>query len=75
MSLQEKTEELKSLIQQMDRVLVAFSGGVDSTLVLAIAQEVLGTKTLAATAQSASLPNREMESCHKLIFQESLYCQ
>jgi pyridinium-3,5-biscarboxylic acid mononucleotide sulfurtransferase len=66
MSLQEKTKELKSLIQQMDRVLVAFSGGVDSTLVLAIAQEVLGTNILAATAQSASLPIREMEACHKL---------
>jgi len=66
MSLHEKTEKLKSLIQKMDRVLVAFSGGVDSTLVLAIAQEVLGSNTLAATAQSDSLPNREMDACHKL---------
>jgi pyridinium-3,5-biscarboxylic acid mononucleotide sulfurtransferase len=66
MSLHEKTEKLKSLIQKMDRVLVAFSGGVDSTLVLAIAQEVLGSNTLAATAQSDSLPNRERDACHKL---------
>jgi len=51
MSLKEKTEKLKSLISKMDRVLVAFSGGVDSTLVLAIAHEVLGENVLAVTAE------------------------
>jgi len=66
MSLREKTEKLKSLIQKMDRVLIAFSGGVDSTLVLAIAHEVLGRNVLAVTAQSDSVPNREREACHRL---------
>ena len=66
MILEEKTEKIKSLIREMDSTLVAFSGGVDSTLVLALAHEVLGEKTLAVTAQSASLPNREMQASRQL---------
>ena len=66
MTLEQKTEKIKSLIQEMDSVLVAFSGGVDSTLVLALAHDVLGEKALAVTAQSASMPDREMKACHQL---------
>ena len=66
MSLKEKTEKLKSLISKIDRVLVAFSGGVDSTLVLAIAHEVLGENVLAVTAKSDSVPDREREACRQL---------
>ena len=65
MSLKQKTEKLKSLIREMDHVLIAFSGGVDSTLVLAVSQEVLGNKALAVTAQSESLPDREMHACRQ----------
>ena len=66
MSLNEKTKKLKLLIQEMERVLVAFSGGVDSTLVLAIAKDVLGSNVLAVTAHSDSLPDREANACQKL---------
>jgi pyridinium-3,5-biscarboxylic acid mononucleotide sulfurtransferase len=66
MTLEQKTEKIKSLILEMDSALVAFSGGVDSTLVLALAHEILGEKTLAVTAQSASVPNREMQASCKL---------
>ena len=66
MILEEKTEKIKSLIRKMDSTLVAFSGGVDSTLVLALAHEVMGERTLAVTAQSASVPNREMQASRQL---------
>ena len=66
MILEEKTEKIKSLIREMDSALVAFSGGVDSTLVLALAHEVMGERTLAVTAQSASVPNREMQASRQL---------
>ena len=66
MTLEQKTKKIKSLILKMDSVLIAFSGGVDSTLVLALAHEVLGEKALAVTAQSASVPNREMQASRQL---------
>ena len=66
MILEERTEKIKSLIREMDSTLVAFSGGIDSTLVLALAHEVMGERTLAVTAQSASVPNREMQASRQL---------
>jgi uncharacterized protein len=61
--LQLKYEQLKSLIASFDSVLVAFSGGVDSTLVAKIALDVLGaSRVLAAIAISASLGEEEERS-------------
>lgn len=62
-----KYEQLVSLIKQMERVIVAFSGGVDSTLVLKVALDVLGRENvLAATGISPSLPQRELASVKEL---------
>ena len=66
MTLKQKTKKIKSLIQEMDSALVAFSGGVDSTLVLALAHEVLGEKVVGVTAQSPSIPNRELQASRQL---------
>ena len=58
MLLQDKRLHLESTISKLDSVLVAFSGGIDSTLVLAVANKVLSGRVLAVTAKSDSVPER-----------------
>lgn len=55
-----KLAELKSLFRGMEQALVAYSGGVDSTLVAKIARDVLGDRALAITAVSPSLLPEEL---------------
>jgi len=66
MTLQQKHEKLKSLFREMGSVAVAYSGGVDSALVLAVAHSVLNGKTLAVTGNSASLAQRERTAAAEL---------
>ena len=61
MSWTEKLEQLKELFTEMDQALIAYSGGVDSTLVAKIANDVLGDRALAVTAVSPSLLPEELE--------------
>jgi len=51
-----KYKRLKEILVGMGSVLVAYSGGTDSTLVLKVAHDVLGDGAVAMTAVSASLP-------------------
>ncbi len=50
-----KLAALRQLFATMGKALIAYSGGIDSTLVAAVAQEVLGDRALAITANSPSL--------------------
>jgi len=59
--LVQKLEQLKALFVQMERALVAYSGGIDSTLVAKIAYDVLGDRALAVTATSPSLLPEDLE--------------
>ncbi|MGI6264587.1 MAG: ATP-dependent sacrificial sulfur transferase LarE [Acutalibacteraceae bacterium] len=59
MTTQEKYRALRDNLQALGRVAVAFSGGVDSTFLLAVAHDTLGDNALAVTGKSPSLPGRE----------------
>lgn len=61
MMLREKLEQLKTLFGEMEQALIAYSGGIDSTLVAKIAYDVLGDRALAVTAVSPSLLPEELE--------------
>ncbi len=54
-----KKEKLIHYLKGLDSLLVAFSGGVDSTFLLAIAHETLGNKVLAVTESSSTYPSME----------------
>lgn len=58
--LEKKYRQLIELFQAMDRALVAYSGGVDSSLVAKVAWDVLGDRVLAVTAVSPSLLPEEL---------------
>lgn len=60
-NLQQKLIHLKTLFAEMERALIAYSGGVDSTLVAKIAVDVLGDRALAVTAVSPSLLPEDLE--------------
>ncbi len=60
-NLQKKLDLLCERIYMFDSVAVAFSGGVDSTLLLVIANHVLGEKVVAVTAAGPNFPKDELE--------------
>jgi len=61
MSLAKKMEHLKSIITGCESAVIAFSGGVDSSLVCAVAHEVLGERVVAVTAVSHTYPPGEID--------------
>lgn len=54
--LEQKRQKLFDLLGQLDRVLVAYSGGTDSAFLAWAASQVLGDRALAITADSPSIP-------------------
>ena len=59
--LREKLDKLKEIISDLGSLAVGFSGGVDSSLLLVVAHEVLGDRAIAVTSVDASVPEREVK--------------
>ena len=62
----EQRAQLKSIIKGLDRVLVAYSGGIDSTLVLKLAHDYLGENAAAAIAVSPSLAQHDLADARQV---------
>ena len=65
-SLDEKVAALRVRLRDMGTAIVAFSAGVDSTFIAALAAQELGSRALAVTATSPSFPQRELQEAGEL---------
>ncbi|MBC7189612.1 ATP-dependent sacrificial sulfur transferase LarE [Candidatus Aerophobetes bacterium] len=64
--LKRKIDKLKNILLEMQSVLVAYSGGVDSTFLLKIAKDTLKEKVIAVTATSPTYPEDEIKQAEKI---------
>jgi len=66
MSLSGKLTELRRILGEMDSVLVAYSGGVDSAFLLKVSRDVLGDRAVAVTGVSEFMPRSEVAQARRL---------
>ncbi len=66
LSLEHKFHHLREIFAAMDSVLVAYSGGIDSTVVLKVAYDQLGDSAVGVTAISPTFPAVELETATRV---------
>ncbi len=64
--MEAKLKNLKKILREIQSILIAFSGGVDSTFLVKVAYDTLGGKALAVTAQSPTYPAAELKEARQL---------
>lgn len=64
-SLIKKEKHLREYIRSLGSLAIGFSGGVDSSFLLAVAHEELGDRAIAVTGVDASVPERELEEARR----------
>lgn len=64
--LDSKFHRLRELIQSLESVVIAYSGGVDSSFLASVAFEILGKRVLAVTAESCLYPRQELKEAKDL---------
>src|SRR2546423_7822094 len=60
--LQAKYDKLRSILAEMGEVVVGYSGGVDSTLLVRVAHDMLGDRAVAVTGDSEAFPQGEVDA-------------
>ncbi|MGR3219816.1 MAG: ATP-dependent sacrificial sulfur transferase LarE [Candidatus Anammoxibacter sp.] len=65
-NIEKKLEDVKALVKDLESVVVAYSGGVDSALLAKICCDVLGERAVAVTAVSETYPKFELEDAKKV---------
>jgi len=68
-----KINKLKKILKDMGSLIIAFSGGVDSSFLLKVAENVLGKNVIAVTAKSLTYPRRELKDAKRIA--KSLNCR
>jgi len=68
----QKLDKLRQLLRDTGGCAIAYSGGVDSSLILAVASEVLGDRCLAVIATSSTYPKREYEAAIQWVIERGI---
>ncbi|MGI6361700.1 MAG: ATP-dependent sacrificial sulfur transferase LarE [Bacillota bacterium] len=72
MKTQRKKAQLAEYLTSLDSIVIAFSGGVDSTFLLKVAHDLLGSRVLAVTLRSNLFPKREIKDAELYCRQEGI---